>query len=181
MERMLEEILQFATDKKPPLDLKDQDLNEFIRECAVEIDALFRNTQIRFTQDLTGNSLVRIDRDKLRRAILNIAANAKDALKGRGEVKLSTRSSQSNAVIEFYDNGGGIPESVQAKIFEPFFSHGKSAGFGLGMSITKKIVDEHLGKISLESEKGKGTTFIIQIPLSQSENEGRSKAHSVKA
>jgi len=181
MERMLEEILQFATDKKPPLVLEDQNLDEFIRECAVEIDALFKNTQITFTQDLKGNSSVKIDRDKLRRAILNIASNAKEALKGRGDFKLSTRSNQSHALIELYDNGGGIPENLQAKIFEPFFSHGKSGGFGLGMSITRKIVDDHSGKISLESGKGKGTTFIIQIPLAQSRREKRSIAHSGSA
>ena len=177
MERMLEEILQFACDKKSPLTLEEHNLDDFIRECTVEIGALLRNTRINFTQDLQGNSSVKIDRDKLRRAILNIAANAKEALKGRGEFKLSTRFNQSHALIELYDSGGGIPESLQAKIFEPFFSHGKSGGFGLGMSITRKIVEDHSGKISLESEKGKGTTFTIQIPLSRPEGEARSMAH----
>ena len=94
---------------------------------------------------------------------------------------MSTRSTQSHALIELYDNGGGIPENLQAKIFEPFFSHGKSGGFGLGMSITRKIVDDHSGKISLESGKGKGTTFIIQIPLARPEREKQSIAHSGSA
>jgi signal transduction histidine kinase len=178
MERMLDEILHFALDKRSPLKLVQDNLDRFMAECGIEISALFRDTQVCFTQDLQSNALVDIDRDKLRRAILNIVANAKEALKKKGEFNVSTRLNHYDAVIRLSDSGGGIPEGLRQKIFEPFFTHGKAGGFGLGMSITKKIIDDHSGEISLESEVGKGTTFIIQIPLSQGESHTLEKTHS---
>jgi len=178
MERMLDEILHFALDKKSPLKLTEDNLDRFMSECAIEINALFRGTEIRFTQDFQSNASISIDRDKLRRAILNITANAKEALKKKGEFKVTTRLSASHAIIRLSDNAGGIPAPLQKRIFDPFFTHGKAGGFGLGMSITKKIIDDHSGEISLESEVGRGTTFIIQIPLSSTGSQALQKAHS---
>jgi signal transduction histidine kinase len=63
------------------------------------------------------------------------------------------------------DNGPGVPESLKGRIFEPFFTHGKPLGIGLGMSITKKIIEEHSGRVDFESEPGMGTCFKIRLPL----------------
>lgn len=178
MEKMLEEILQFARNQKTPMVLMDRSCDAFIRECVVEIGALLKGTQIRLLTELRCASSIRMDPDRLRRAILNIAANAKEALKGQGELRILTRSSQSHALIALSDTGAGIPEEVRQRVFDPFFTHGKSGGFGLGMSITKAIIDSHAGSISLESELGRGTTFSIQIPLSKDQEEPLSMAHS---
>jgi signal transduction histidine kinase len=71
-----------------------------------------------------------------------------------------------HAIIHVEDTGTGIPEEIKQKIFEPFFTHGKSLkGFGLGMSITQRIVTDHAGRIELQSEPGKGTRFSIWLPL----------------
>ena len=87
-------------------------------------------------------------------------------LKGEGEIRLKTESIDSHAVIHVEDTGSGIPEDLRQKIFEPFFTHGKSLkGFGLGMSITQRIIADHSGRIELHSELGKGTTFSIWLPL----------------
>jgi signal transduction histidine kinase len=178
MERMLEEILQFARDQKTPMVLENHHFDEFVRECTVEIGALLKDSQIKLSTNLRCDSVVRMDRDKLRRAILNIAANAKEALKGPGELKITTRANQAHAVIALSDSGPGISEEIKRRVFDPFFTHGKAGGFGLGMSITKAIIDGHSGTISLESELGKGTTFAIQIPLSEGQGKVRSMAHS---
>lgn len=178
MEKMLEEILQFARSQKTPMVLENHHCDQFIRECAIEIGALLNDTHIQLSQDLQCDSVARMDRDKLRRAILNIAANAKEALKGRGELRITTRSSQSHVIIMVADSGAGIPEDIRKRVFDPFFTHGKPGGFGLGMSITKAIIDGHSGTISLESEPGKGTVFSIQIPLAESREKLRSMAHS---
>jgi two-component system sensor histidine kinase HydH len=178
MERMLEEILQFARDQKTRMVLVDYHCDQFVRECVVEISALLKSTQIALSPEFGCDSSIRMDPDKLRRAILNIAANAKEALRGRGELKITTRSSQSYALIAISDNGAGMTEQVKKKVFDPFFTHGKSGGFGLGMSITKSIIDGHSGTISVESQPGLGTTFSIQIPLSVSQEKPRSMVHS---
>jgi signal transduction histidine kinase len=165
MERMLDEILQYAVERKTSLVFHDQALDDFVRECCTEIQVLMKTTQIQLTMDLHSNALVHIDRDKLRRAILNLAANAREALKGEGKLRVSTETVNSEAIIHVEDTGSGIPKELQEKIFEPFFTHGKSLkGFGLGMSITQRIIADHSGRIELQSEPGKGTTFSIRLP-----------------
>ena len=166
MDRMLDEILQYAVDRKTSLVLHEEPLDDFVKECCTEIKVLLKTTQIRLSSELGCSALVRIDRDKLRRAILNLAANAREALKGDGEIRIKTESVGSQAVIHVEDTGCGIPEEHREKIFEPFFTHGKSLkGFGLGMSITQRIITDHSGRIELQSELGKGTTFSIWLPV----------------
>jgi signal transduction histidine kinase len=167
MERMLDEILQYAVERKLSLVFREEPLDDFVKECCTEIKVLLRTTHIQLSSDLRcSDLLVRVDRDKLRRAILNLAANAREALKGEGEIRVKTESIESHAVIHVEDTGSGIPEDLRQKIFEPFFTHGKSLkGFGLGMSITQRIVADHSGRIELHSELGKGTTFSIWLPL----------------
>jgi len=67
-------------------------------------------------------------------------------------------------IIKVIDNGKGIPKSLISRIFEPFFSHEKEAGNGLGMPMVKKFVEGHGGTVRIESEVGKGTTIVIHIP-----------------
>jgi len=166
MERMLDEILEYAVERKTSLVFHEGSLDDFVKECCTEIKVLLRTTQIQLSSDLHCDVVVRFDRDKLRRAILNLAANAKEALKGEGEIRIKTQSIDSQAVIHVEDTGSGIPEDLRQKIFEPFFTHGKSLkGFGLGMSITQQIIADHSGRIELHSELGKGTTFSIWLPL----------------
>jgi signal transduction histidine kinase len=67
--------------------------------------------------------------------------------------------------IDFKDSGTGMPEEVKKRIFEPFMTFGKKHGTGLGMSIVKKVIDDHKGRIDIESEMGKGTTIHIYLPV----------------
>jgi signal transduction histidine kinase len=168
MEIMLDELLQFANDKRIPLQIQETALDDFIRLCLLEIKALYHETSISLLEDLHCISLINIDQEKMRRAVLNIAVNAKDALRGKGEFQIRTREADGYALIELADNAGGMSENVKAHIFDPFFTEGKKSGFGLGMAITKKIVEDHHGEISIYSEVGKGTTFTLRLPKCKS-------------
>jgi signal transduction histidine kinase len=168
IERMLEEILHFSQGKKPDLQLKEWSVDDFLADCGREISGLFQATSIRLSLGLHCDRLALIDRDRLGRAVLNIAANAKDAMKGKGEFSLQSHCDGSEAVIILMDDGPGVPESLKDRIFDPFFTHGKPLGIGLGMSITKKIIEEHSGRVDLESGSGMGTSFTIRLPLVQS-------------
>lgn len=103
---------------------------------------------------------------KLNQVFMNLLSNAAQAIENRGVITITTRMEGSDWVcIDISDTGAGMSKEVKDKIFDPFFTTkpvGK--GTGMGLSITYKIIEEHEGKIKVESEPGKGTTFHIRIP-----------------
>jgi signal transduction histidine kinase len=99
------------------------------------------------------------------RAMINIASNALDAMESGGTFLVRSRGQSAHVEIDLTDDGHGIPEDLQSRIYEPFFTHGKPRGIGLGMSITRKIVEEHGGQIRLTSQVGRGTTFTVCLPV----------------
>jgi signal transduction histidine kinase len=107
-----------------------------------------------------------LDRHRFARVVENLVANSIDALEGveDGTVTLAWRRVQAAVEITVRDNGKGIPKKVLKRIFEPFFSHGKRRGTGLGMATVKKIVEEHGGVVEVQSEEGAGTTATILLP-----------------
>ncbi|MFQ5790942.1 MAG: ATP-binding protein, partial [Acidobacteriota bacterium] len=105
-----------------------------------------------------------IDPDQLRQVVWNLAVNAVQAMGGEGEVRVETRRVDSQMDILVQDTGPGIPRNVLPNIFEPFYST-KSGGTGLGLPIVRRIVEEHGGQISVESEEEVGTCFTVALPL----------------
>ena len=78
---------------------------------------------------------------------------------------MSTRRVGDRVELRFADTGPGVPVALRERIFEPFFTHGKRHGVGLGLSIARRIVEEHGGSLLLESEEGTGAVFVIFLPL----------------
>lgn len=109
---------------------------------------------------------VMVDRKELYQAFFQITKNACDAMPGGGKLQVTTKVIDEDGTLEisFKDSGMGIPEAVKEKLFEPFFSQGKKNGIGLGLPITEKIIREHGGTITVESQLGDGANFIITIP-----------------
>ena len=109
----------------------------------------------------------RLDKLAMERCVLNLVSNAVDACAAAdgGRVEAAcTRTEDERVQITVTDNGPGMSEDVKAKVFRPFFSTKGSKGTGLGLSVTRKIIGEHAGQISVESQPGEGTTFTIRIP-----------------
>jgi signal transduction histidine kinase len=112
--------------------------------------------------------IVTIDQDKLIRVFYNIASNARDAMPQGGTLTVTTIEEDGYVRIDFTDTGTGMPEEVKKRIFEPFMTYGKKHGTGLGMSIVKKVIDDHHGKIEINSVMGKGTAITIYLPFKKS-------------
>ncbi len=121
---------------------------------------------IKVKKEYGPDALLNIDKKEIYQAILQIVKNACDAMPGGGKLIIRTTidPENSNFVLSFTDTGLGVPGSLQEKIFEPFMCHGKKHGVGLGLPIAEKIIKEHGGKITLESEVGEGATFILSLP-----------------
>jgi signal transduction histidine kinase/putative methionine-R-sulfoxide reductase with GAF domain len=118
--------------------------------------------------DLEYRNEVYIDVAKMKRAILNLARNAAESMSPRGggvfTVRVWLDEEREQAVFVFKDEGGGIPEDIRDNLFESFVTHGKKNGTGLGLAIVKKMVEDHGGEVSVETETGVGTTFEVRIP-----------------
>ncbi len=148
----------FATLPKPKL--VESDLVEITRR-ALEI---FEGNTIKFKTSEDEIKL-RLDRTQWIRVTTNIIQNALQAVK-QGEkpkIKVSIKKVQKNVKISFADNGIGIPNSIQSKVFEPKFTT-KTKGMGLGLGIVKNIIDSHKGKIEYTTND-KGTTFIVTLKI----------------
>ena len=113
-----------------------------------------------------------MDPSQIQQVFLNLIINAAEAMPGEGHLTLATRLAASGKAVEveFADTGCGIKQADLERIFEPFFTtKGARRGTGLGLAISYGIVKEHRGTIAVESEVGKGTTFVVSLPLSLEE------------
>ncbi len=109
---------------------------------------------------------VRIDETAIRRCLINLVGNAIDACGANGTVQVEVTRGESAGefILRVRDNGSGIEPVAVEKIFDPFFSTKGGKGTGLGLPVTKKIVEEHGGRIQVESEQGTGTVFRLILP-----------------
>ncbi|RMF61369.1 MAG: GHKL domain-containing protein, partial [Calditrichaeota bacterium] len=159
LNRLVNEFLQFARQK--PLKLEPHHPGELLRSLVQQIK------DQRISLEIAENlSPVKMDRDAFRQVMLNIVDNALKSLGEDGQVFIRCTPHQSRSdgmVIEVSDNGCGMSKETLQKIFEPFYST-RATGSGLGMTITKQLVEKMNGSISIESEEGKGTTVKIILP-----------------
>jgi two-component system NtrC family sensor kinase len=168
-------LLDFSRQRKPDKTLCD--VNNVLKGCVslLEKQALFHNVEITFNLD-EKLPLTIIDPAQIERVFINIIVNAADAMDGNGKLNLATRFDPADRCIEveFTDTGHGIPKENLEKIFDPFFTTKDTGhGVGLGLAISFGIIKEHKGTISVESEIGKGTTFIVILPVIAVEENGK--------
>ena len=111
-----------------------------------------------------GSLVVPLDERLMKQALLNLMLNALQAMPGGGEIILSARRDDGRVVIEVADTGKGMEPEVLERIFQAYYST-KKGGHGLGLAISRRVVEEHGGTIGAVSEVGKGTRFRIELPL----------------
>lgn len=111
--------------------------------------------------------------NQINQVFMNIMLNAIQAIKRKGSILVRTWSQDNNLHVLFRDDGGGIPEELLSRIFDPFFTLKEvGSGTGLGLSVSYSIIKKHHGEILVRSQKGKGSEFEIIIPVSQDDNNG---------
>jgi signal transduction histidine kinase len=159
---ILDDFLRFAGNVE--LQLRTADLNEVVGELADFFAPQAEAAHVLLRTSLSDSPvLCRVDVNLLKQAVLNLMINAVQAMDEGGELMLHVRRDGQVGVIEVVDTGGGIPEAVRAKMFDIYYST-KKDGSGLGLPTTRRIVHEHQGKLTVESEEGCGTRFRIELP-----------------
>ncbi len=150
--------------------IKPFNLSELLADCARVSRLKAQEQGITLEEDLPDDlPPIEADRDKLKQVVLNLLSNAIKYNRPNGTIHLSARLEGEEAVISVKDTGIGIPPEVIPRLFEKFYrapgSDDISIGTGLGLSITQRIVETHGGKIVVKSKVGKGSTFIVRLPL----------------
>jgi len=153
-------------------EFSDVDLNKIISETLTLLQHQFKTSRIKVeTEFYERLPLIHGNPGKLQQVFLNLFLNAKDAMAGTGGMLRVQTSNGTNVEVNIRDTGTGIaPEHIQ-KIYDPFFTtktsprEGQARGTGLGLSVTYGIIQEHAGKIRVESAPGQGTIFRLEFPL----------------
>jgi two-component system NtrC family sensor kinase len=166
---IVKRLLDFAKQTKPLK--KATDINALLENIILLVrnQTSFRNIRIEKTlaPDLPE---IQTDTDQIQQVFINIVLNAAEAMTKGGSLSITSALSphQEYIIVSFADTGPGISETDREKIFDPFFTT-KEHGTGLGLSISYGIIEQHGGSISIESSPGKGSTFIIQLPMTSTE------------
>jgi two-component system NtrC family sensor kinase len=175
-------LLSFAREKK--LRASEVNVNDILEEVLslVVNQSLFHNIKIKKSFDQGPQTIV-ADETQLKQVFLNIILNAAQAMEGNGKLTISTIFDKKQIKIKIADIGPGIPPEVMGKLFSPFFTT-KEKGTGLGLAISYGIIERHQGKIDVETDLGKGSTFVITLPVVVSEetagDEGKAKVYGFK-
>jgi signal transduction histidine kinase/CheY-like chemotaxis protein len=161
---MVGEVLEFTRGEPHVLALEPVALDELVRRLArlLEPELAEHRVALRVQLDYPGPLVV--DAERFERALTNVALNGIQAMADGGTLTVASRLADGWVEIRVLDTGRGIPPELQPRVFEPFFTHGKPRGVGLGMAITRRIVEEHGGDVSLTSSAGEGTCVTLRLP-----------------
>ncbi|MBT3396188.1 MAG: HAMP domain-containing histidine kinase [Alphaproteobacteria bacterium] len=154
------------------LEVSDVDPGQVIHECAVVAEALADRGSVTFHDNVGAGSLpvISVDKVALKQALLNLLSNAVKYNQSGGSVSLSTLETQDLSLrITVKDSGQGIPEDLQSQVFEPFQRLGQEnsdfEGTGMGLTLTKRMVEDMGGRIGFHSAMGKGSEFWLDFPI----------------
>ncbi|TAK02848.1 PAS domain-containing protein [bacterium] len=162
LKNLVNEFSQFA--RLPTAELAPNDLNEIVKEALFLFKEGHRGINFQFQRgDIPP---LELDRDQIKRALINLLDNAVAAVEEKGEIKILTAYDSSSGIVqlEVADDGCGLAPEVRARIFAPYFST-KKDGTGLGLAIVSAIVADHRGDIRVRPNEPRGTRFIIKLPV----------------
>jgi signal transduction histidine kinase len=169
LEQILREQLTLERHLVPAL--LPVDINQILRDVRKLLSHGILSSQVRLVGELADGLPVTLgDANQLKQAFLNIISNAVQSMPDGGTITVSTVQRGQNIVVRIEDTGPGIPGDIMTKLFVPFFTTRKT-GSGLGLAVTKRVIDNHGGDIEVMSEIGKGTIFDVSIPIVRASKE----------
>jgi signal transduction histidine kinase len=161
LETLLNDFLKFARVRS--LDLIPANLNEQVSSVLRLFDVQAREAAVRILPHLeTDLPSVLLDRETIRAALINLVKNALEAMPGGGALTIITRITRNGVALDLIDTGVGMDEQTALHMFDAFYST-KDGGSGLGLPTARKIIEAHGGRISVQSDIGRGTKFTLEF------------------
>jgi signal transduction histidine kinase len=163
LREILDDFLRYAG--RIELDRREVNLNELLGELVDFFSPQAQVSRVQLRLKTANEPVnVQVDSKLIKQAVLNLMINATHAMPNGGELILECSKEADSAKIDITDTGTGIAPDAVAKIFQAYYST-KKGGTGLGLAMAKRIVDEHRGEMTVESELGKGSHFQIRLPV----------------
>jgi signal transduction histidine kinase len=162
MERLLQDFMRFA--RLRDIDLSPGSLNDQIDRVLRAYQAQADNSHVAILRYLDPDlPRIMVHSDTLQAALMNLVKNAIEAMPEGGELVARTHSTPGGVALDLIDTGAGMDDATALHMFEPFYST-KNAGSGLGLPTARKIIEAHGGRITVQSELGRGTKFSLAFP-----------------
>jgi two-component system, sporulation sensor kinase E len=158
-------VTQFLRAIRPSRpQLRPENINAIVEEAVRFFMPEIQDRDIVVEQELRSDlPLLQLDRDQMKQAFYNVIKNSLEAMKRHGTLRIRTDRDDTHVLVSFVDTGGGISAENLSRVFEPYFTT-KLSGTGLGLLIVRRIVREHGGELSIESDQDKGLTLTIRLP-----------------
>jgi len=158
-------VTQFLRAIRPSRpQLRPESLNTMIEESVRFFTPEIQDRDITVKQELRSDlPLLQLDRDQMKQAFYNVIKNSLEAMKRHGTLHIRTDMDDTHVMVGFVDTGSGMSAGNLSRVFEPYFTT-KSTGSGLGLLIVRRIVREHGGELSIQSNEGEGVTLTIRLP-----------------
>jgi signal transduction histidine kinase len=168
MTDLIDSLLEFSRTRES-LRLTYGNVKDSVERVVVAIRSHPEFHPVRISLSQEGSSSGWFDPKKLERALYNLLLNSCEAVVPEtGRIHGGLTEVQGGVEIRVGDNGRGIPDLIRGQLFEPFISHGKENGTGLGLTVVQKIVQDHGGDVTVEKTSSDGTVFRLLLPLASS-------------
>lgn len=167
MKVMIQELLDFSRgDSK--LNLSKVYVSDLIAKLDEQILKRVEGSGVEVKRNIEYTDFITVDFNRLQRLLENIIKNSWEAMGTEGQLTVQVKRIGDSIEFQIADTGHGIAPELLANVFEPFVTHGKKNGTGLGMAIAKSVIDAHRGDIRIESEVNRGTTCFVTLPYQPS-------------
>jgi signal transduction histidine kinase len=163
--QLCEELIEVSRAGSESLHYDDTALDDVIRSVLTAVAGTCHAAGVAVEEELCCQRSPRLDGGRMRRAILNLAQNAVEAMCEGGTLRVESRCEGDVALVRVTDTGPGIPDGIRETVFEPFVTHAKSGGLGLGLAIVRKIVEDHGGQATILEGTESGSAFEIRLPI----------------
>jgi PAS domain S-box len=159
-------VTQFLKAIRPSRpQLRPENVNTIVEEAVRFFAPELQDREILVEQELRSDlPLLQLDRDQMKQAFYNVIKNSVEAMHRHGTLRIRTDLADTHVIVRFEDSGGGMSAENLSRAFEPYFTT-KPSGSGLGLLIVRRIVREHGGELSIESNQGRGLTLTIRLPF----------------
>jgi signal transduction histidine kinase len=159
IQEMLQDLVDVSRGKSPSLELCR--LTDVVEAACNSL----AHDKVAIHREIPSDIEIPLERARMERVFSNLLGNAVDAMPGGGEIRIRASRQNKSVVVQVEDNGPGVAEAIQSRLFEPFASAGKKNGLGLGLALSRQTVQAHGGEIWSETKPAPGARFCLRLPI----------------